>query len=96
VETLDAIKAGNAHVAIGQHPYLQGYLPVLALTQHLRDGKPLVKGWVDVGTEVVTKANVDQVTPRESDPTARSRWYADYIAKHFADLAAGAKPMPAK
>jgi ABC-type sugar transport system substrate-binding protein len=27
-ETLDAVKAGTVQVTIGQHPYLQGYLPV--------------------------------------------------------------------
>ncbi len=50
VATLDALKAGLAQVAIGQHPYLQGYLPVLALVQHRRQGKPLqdwiVEGWL--------------------------------------------------
>src|SRR5205823_3938150 len=33
IETLDAIKAGTVQLTVGQHPYLQGYLPVLALVQ---------------------------------------------------------------
>jgi len=93
-ETLDAIKAGTAQISLGQHPYLQGYLPVLALVQLLRDKKPLPKGWVNVGTEIVTKENVETIYPRETDRAAETKWYADHIAKNFADLAALAKPLP--
>jgi simple sugar transport system substrate-binding protein len=93
-ETLDAIKAGQVQVAIGQHPYLQGYLPVRALVERAKNGKPLPPGWVDVGTEVVTKENVDAVYARETDVEAERKWYAGHMAKHFADLSAVAKPMP--
>ena len=92
-ETLDAIKAGTIQVTLGQHPYLQGYLPVMALVQHLRDKKPLPRGWVDVGTEVVTKKNVEALYDRETNPTAETAWYAAYIKEHFSDLGALAKPL---
>ncbi len=93
-ETLDSIKSGATQISLGQHPYLQGYLPVLALVQHLRDKKPLPKGWVNVGTEIVTKANVESIYPRETDHAAETKWYADHIAKNFTDLDALAKPLP--
>jgi ABC-type sugar transport system substrate-binding protein len=93
-DTLDAVKAGTAQVTLGQHPYLQGYLPVLALVQHLRDKKPLPKGWVNVGTEIVTNANVEKVYPRETDRAAETAWYADHIKQTFGDLGAMAKPLP--
>jgi ABC-type sugar transport system substrate-binding protein len=93
-ETLEAVKSGVCQVTLGQHPYLQGYLPVLALVRHLRDGKPLPQGWLDVTTEIVTKDNVDSVTPRETDRAVEKKWYADFIAKNFADLNAVAKPLP--
>jgi ABC-type sugar transport system substrate-binding protein len=96
VETLDAVKAGTVQVVVGQHPYLQGYLPVVALIQHVRDKKPLPSGWVDVGTELITKENVDSVYQREADPAAETKWYADHVAKDFPDLAAVAKAMPAQ
>ncbi len=96
VETLDAIKAGTVQVTVGQHPYLQGYLPVLELVRHFHDKKPLPPGWIDIGTEVVTKQNVDAIYGRETDPAVQSKWYADYIAKNFADLNALAKPLPGK
>ncbi len=94
VESLDAIKSGVAQVTVGQNPYLQGYLPVLALVAQLRDGKPPVKGWLNVGTEVVTKDNVDTLYKRESDATYMTQWYADFIAKNFTDLNALQKPLP--
>ena len=93
-ETLAAVKAGTCQVTLGQHPYLQGYLPVLALVRHLRDKKPLPQGWLDVSTEVVTKENVDSVAPRENDASAEKKWYADFIAKNFSDLNAIQKPLP--
>ena len=93
-ETLDAIKAGTIQIAIGQHPYLQGYLPVVALTRHLRDKQPLPQGWIDVGTEVVTRENVDAIYGRETDDKKQSQWYADHVAKHFSDLNAVAKRLP--
>jgi GAF domain-containing protein/HAMP domain-containing protein len=50
IETLKAIREGVAQVAIGEHPYLQGYLPILALVEHLYRAKPLedwqVEGWL--------------------------------------------------
>lgn len=93
-EALDSVKNGTTQVVLGQHPYLQGYLAVKALVEHIRDKKPLPKGWVDVGTEIITKDNVDSVYARETDRAAETKWYADYIAKHFADMNAMAKPLP--
>jgi ABC-type sugar transport system substrate-binding protein len=93
-EALDSIKSGTTQVVLGQHPYLQGYLAVKALVEHIRDKKPLPQGWVDVGTEIITKDNVDSVYARETDDAERTKWYADYIAKNFSDMGAGAKPLP--
>jgi len=94
VETLDAIKAGVAQVTVGQNPYLQGYLPILALKQQLCDGAAPVEGWVDVGTEVVTGDNVEELYTREKDTAVTTTWYADWIAENFSDLNAIAKPLP--
>ncbi len=93
-ETLDAVKAGTVQIVNGQQPYLQGYLPVLALARHFRDNQPLPRGWVDVGTEVVTRDNVDAIYGRETDQSKQTQWYADYVARHFADLNAMTKPLP--
>jgi simple sugar transport system substrate-binding protein len=93
-ETLDAVKAGTVQVVVGQHPYLQGYLPVVALARQLRNQQPLPQGWIDVGTEVVTRDKVDAIYGRETDAAKQIQWYAEYVGKHFADLNAVAKPLP--
>ena len=90
-----SIKDGTTQISLGQHPYLQGYLPVFALVHHLRDKTPLPKGWVNVGTEIVTKANIDAITPRETDPAEETKWYKEHVAKNFGDVNALAKPLPA-
>jgi ABC-type sugar transport system substrate-binding protein len=48
ITTVEAIRDGIVQFTIGQHPYLQGYLPILALVEHLRRGKPL-EGWMAEG-----------------------------------------------
>ncbi|MBI2927113.1 MAG: substrate-binding domain-containing protein [Verrucomicrobia bacterium] len=93
-ETLDAVKAGTVQVVVGQHPYLQGYLPVVALARHLRDQRPLPQGWIDTGMEVVTRDNVETIYAREADAAKQTQWYADYVARHFGDLNGLAKPLP--
>jgi simple sugar transport system substrate-binding protein len=93
-ETLDAVKTGTVQIALGQHPYLQGNLPILALTRHLRDKQPLPEGWIDVGTEVITKQNVESIYQREIDSKQQTQWYAEYIGRNFTNLQAIAKPLP--
>lgn len=62
ITTLEALKTGLAQVTIAQHPYLQGYLPVLALVQYLRQGKPLsdwvTEGWLPNPLLPDTKAEI--------------------------------------
>ena len=93
-ETLDAVKAGTVQVVVSQHPYLQGYLPVVALARHVRDHQPIPSGWIDVGTEVVTRDNVDAIYGRETDEANQRKWYAGHVASHFTNLHAMARSMP--
>jgi simple sugar transport system substrate-binding protein len=95
VETLDAIRAGTAQVTVGQQPYLQGYLPVRALAEAARAGTPLVEGWIETPTEVVTADNVDDVYEREANEEAETAYYRTYIAEEYPDLTAAVKgPIP--
>jgi ABC-type sugar transport system substrate-binding protein len=93
-EALDALKTSKADLLIGQNPYLQGYLPVRSLVEHVRQGKPLPRGWVDVGTEVVTAENAGQVYGREVDRNLGKKLYAQRLKERFVDLGALAKPLP--
>lgn len=89
--TLDAISNGLIGVSAGQQPYLQGYLPVRALVEQIKTGTK-ISGWLEVPTDIVTAANVEEFKPRESDAAVQKQFYADYMAENFADLQAGARP----
>jgi len=90
--TLDAIKSGLAQVTVGQQEYLQGYLPVRALAEHLINGTPLVEGWLETTTETVTAENVDDYVSRQTDDQVQYDYYQEYMAEHYADLQAAARP----
>jgi simple sugar transport system substrate-binding protein len=90
--TLQAIKDGWAAVTVGQQEYLQGYLPVRALAEHLVNGTPMVEGWLEGPTEVVTIDNVDAYVSRQTDNQVQWEYYQEYMDEHFADLQESARP----
>ena len=61
-ETLDNIDAGATNATLSQNPYMQGYLPVKALVEYFRDGKPLES--VDTGILRVDEKNIDEFMKR--------------------------------
>ncbi len=85
-DALAGIKEGLHSITLGQHPYLQGYLPVMAIAEHLVNGNPLAEGWIDSGKEVITQANIDEVMERESDPDSERAWYEQHIRKNFVPI----------
>lgn len=54
-ENLRAIKQGNAYVTLGQTPFVQGYMPVKMIVDALRNDVTLRAGFLESGTEVVTR-----------------------------------------
>ena len=56
-EIADAIKKGEINFAIDQQPYLQGYLPVVILTNYARYGV-LPSGNINSGPGFITKDNI--------------------------------------
>jgi simple sugar transport system substrate-binding protein len=58
-ETLAAIKAGSLDYTIDQQPYLQGFLPVLALYLYKLSGGLVFPSETNTGLLFVTKDNVD-------------------------------------
>jgi simple sugar transport system substrate-binding protein len=57
--TLNAIKAGDLDFTIDQQPYLQGFLPVLALYLYKLSGGLVAPADTNTGLLFVTKDNVD-------------------------------------
>ena len=58
-ETLAAIKSGDLDYTIDQQPYLQGFLPVLALYLYKLSGGLIFPSETNTGLLFVTKDNVD-------------------------------------
>jgi simple sugar transport system substrate-binding protein len=58
-ETLTAVKNGDLDYTIDQQPYLQGFLPVLALYLHKLTGGLLFPTQTNTGLLFVTRDNVD-------------------------------------
>lgn len=56
-EIADGIKAGDINFAIDQQPYLQGYMPVVVLTNYARYGV-LPSGHMNSGPGFITKDNI--------------------------------------
>ncbi len=57
---LSLIKKGVIDFAIDQQPYLQGYMPIVVLTQYIKYGV-LPSGNINSGPGFITKANVNLV-----------------------------------
>lgn len=62
-EVLAAIRGGRMQFAVDQQSYLQGYLPIMLLTQRIRYGLFPAQGEViPTGPSFVTRANAGQVS----------------------------------
>ncbi len=58
-ETLRMVKEGTIRFAIDQQPYVQGYYPVVQLTQYLRYG--IAPADIDAGNNVIDQAKASRV-----------------------------------
>jgi simple sugar transport system substrate-binding protein len=58
-ETLESVKAGDLDYTIDQQPYLQGFLPVLALYLYKVSGGLIAPSQTNTGLLFVTKDNVE-------------------------------------
>lgn len=90
--TLQAIQDGLAQVTVGQQEYLQGYLPVALLAESLINGTPLVEGWFETPTEVVTAKNVADYVSRQTDDQVQYDYYQQYMDEMYGDLSTPTRP----
>lgn len=87
---LQGIADGTALAAIGQKPFMQGYVAMRAMLENLANGTDTPRGWIDVQPETVTAENVAEVAAREeslADGTAETQaFYQPEIDALFADI----------
>ncbi|HLC01870.1 MAG TPA: substrate-binding domain-containing protein [Anaerolineales bacterium] len=81
--TLELIRDGWVDMALGQAPYLQGYLPIMALANYFQNGTPLPEGLVPMPMEIVTADNAADYIPRETDSHAERVWYSNWLCENY-------------
>ena len=106
-DNLAAIEDGFADVAIGQTPFMQGYLPVYMLVDALRNGTELELSFVDAGTEIVTADRViepfglpeltfDELLELAASPEAAREYYQPLVDGVIADWQESVEPIEAE
>jgi len=93
LEALRGIKAGTMLAALGEAPYVRGYISARLLAESAKTGKPVPEGFVNIKGEIVTAENVDDVLAREATPAATKAAYQPYLDRFFQDPAAAIEPM---
>ena len=92
-ETLDAIEKGYVDAAIGQHPFLQGYLPMYYMAKYVLYGEEMPHGQVLLPAEIVTAENLETVVERQTDPAKAIEWYTAFLEENLADIEAHVVPF---
>ena len=92
-ETLEAIRKGDVTAAIGQHPFLQGYLPMYFMARYALDGTPMPNGQVLLPAEIVNADNLDQVVERQTDPQIAYEWYQAFLKENLEQIEASVVPF---
>lgn len=92
-ESLAAIENGTVLGVVGSGIWLQGYIPIRLLAESLANDLELTAGWIDPGSEVVTKANAAEWQDRLKSPEALAAYYQPQIDEVFADVSGSMKPL---
>jgi len=93
---LQAIASGRMLAAVGQQPYIRGYIATRVLGEASKAGVPVPKGWFDTGIEIVTKSNVTAIGKRDASLAATRSYYKARIAKWFGKGLSGLPLKPLK
>jgi ABC-type sugar transport system substrate-binding protein len=106
-DNLAAIQDGFADVAIGQTPFMQGYLPVYMVVDALRNGTELELSFIDAGTEIVTADRViepfglpeltfDELLELAASPEAAREYYQPLVDGVIAEWQDHVEPIEAE
>jgi ABC-type sugar transport system substrate-binding protein len=106
-DNLAAIEDGFAEVAIGQTPFMQGYLPVYMLVDALRNGTELDLSFIDSGSEIITGNRViepyglpeltfDELLELAASPEAAREYYQPLVDGVIAEWQDHVEPIEAE
>jgi ribose transport system substrate-binding protein len=92
--TLEGIQSGIVVGAVGQNPYLEGYIPVRLVALELAGVDVPQTGWISPGLDIVTADNVADAVQRESSPEAATAFYEPIVEAIFAsDISTKTRPV---
>ena len=91
--TLRGIQEGYMTAAVNEQPYTRGYLATALLIDAARANRPVVKGFVNILAQLVTKSNVGAVIAREGSRAATRAGYGPEIRAFLKDPAAATGPI---
>jgi ABC-type sugar transport system substrate-binding protein len=106
-DNLAAIQDGFADIALGQTPFMQGYLPVYMLVDALRNGTELDPSFIDSGTEIITGDRViepyglpeltfDELLEIAASPEAAREYYQPLVDGVIAEWQDHVEPIEAE
>jgi ribose transport system substrate-binding protein len=98
-EILEGVANGTALAAVGQKPFMMGYVSMRSMLESIVNGTEMPRGWIDVGVEVVTAENAQAVADREATladgPDGSLAYFQPEIDAIFADLPAAVQSFGA-
>jgi ABC-type sugar transport system substrate-binding protein len=98
-EILEGVANGTALAAVGQKPFMMGYVSMRSMLENRINGGEMPRGWIDVGVEVVTQENAQEVADREASladgPEGSLAYFQPEIDAIFADLPAAVQSFGA-
>jgi ribose transport system substrate-binding protein len=83
--TIAGLENGTIMATVSQNPFMQGYLPIRLLVDHLTTGNPLPEGWLNPGWEIITSENYAETLPRNTDAGLAAEFQADRVADILAN-----------
>jgi ABC-type sugar transport system substrate-binding protein len=91
--TVRGLENGTIMATVSQNAYMQGYLPIRLLVDHLQTGDPLPEGWLNPGWEIITSENHAETLPRNTDATLAAEYQADRVADILANPSEHFRPL---
>jgi ribose transport system substrate-binding protein len=80
---IEGLEAGNLDVTVTQNSFMQGYVPIRLLLEHLVNGEPFIHGYVPSNFSVITQDNVDTVVDAMKSKEAQAAYYQPFIDEIF-------------
>jgi ABC-type sugar transport system substrate-binding protein len=94
-ETLEGLESGEIMIAIGNNPFLNGYIAGQVLYEYLKSGESLPEaGLIDTPPELVTSRNVSDFLALEEDPELRLEHTQQVVEEQYPDFSEAIVPLP--